>query len=240
VINQANICTRVIFESCSITLEIFILAGPIEIPLTQRSFPIRSLNGIFQDVCIDQFDCQLCLKWEDLIMTETSAHGCETLALTCGVVSQSYSLGCFDDDNVVPACFAPCLHDCNGHGNCDKGTCKCYPNYINEDCSVLILPCPNQCNSKGSCNNGVCSCNDGWSGADCSVSVSLNSKSSSNFNAAYIIVPLVLIVAIAAIGVGIWYIRKKRDNTPRFSKFDLMEEENDTSLPTLGEDLDEK
>jgi len=221
-----DICVRLIFDNCNLKVQMVLVAGFLELPLDERTYPVKSLNTLFQqDICVNQAGCSVCLKWSNLNITPTLAHGCATLSFACGSPLASYPLGCFDDNNVVPACFGTCPNNCNGHGTCTLGLCYCTDHYSGDDCS--LLSCPNNCNEQGNCQNGVCSCFSEWTGDDCTTPFS-NGKSSPvkpNFTAAYVVAPLILIVGIAAVGVGVWYIKKKKEIVPRFNEFDLLEQE---------------
>ena len=87
-------------------------------------------------------------------------------------------------------CTAKCsmVTSCNRHGRClGNGSCKCFPRWSGQDCSIFVPPepcvknmyngeCTAECSIEGTCNahgrclgNGACKCWDGWSGDDCSV-----------------------------------------------------------------------
>jgi len=220
---------RLIFDSCNLDVQMVLVAGLFEIPLYRKSYPVNTLNVVFQsDICTNSGGCNICLRWNNLVLTPTEASGCGTLSLTCGGAAiGSYPLGCFDDKQIIPACFGTCPNNCSGHGTCNLGKCYCSPNFSSQDCSVQSLPCDNGC-GQGKCNNGVCSCNVGWTGTTCSEAS--NNQNSNSFNAAYVVVPLVLVVGVAAVGVGIWYVKKKKDGSPKFNEFDLLEQEPNDAL----------
>jgi len=218
-----------------------LIIGVLEIPLTERSYPIRTLGTVFQQgICLapDASGCSLCLSWASLELTDHSARGCGSLRLTCGgTLYGDYPLGCFVDNEVVPACFGTCINGCSGHGVCNKGACQCDTNYMGDDCSILMT-CLNNCggNTQGICSNGICSCIAGWTGADCMTS---NKAPIIPFNPAFIIVPFVLLIGGIAVGIGIWYVKRKKDSSPRFSQFDLLTEDEETTqtpLTTIKED----
>jgi len=233
---SGNVCVRLVFDSCNLKLQVVLVSGAIEVPLGERVYPVRSLNTVFkQDICFDTSGCKTCLKWNNLVLNPTNAAGCGILTFTCASIPlANYDLGCFNDTTVVPSCFGTCPGNCNGHGRCDLGTCYCTQGWSGDDCLTQALVCPNNCGGKGTCNNGVCSCINGYIGSDCSIHQTSSSSSiptsKSSINPAFIIVPLVFLVGASAVGVAIWYIKKKRDLRPKFNQFDLLEE--DTLAPT--------
>jgi len=223
---SGNVCVRLVFDSCNINLIMILQSGFIELPLYNKAYPVRDLNVVFrQDICIQQLGCDLCLRWTNLELTEYSVKGCGTLSMTCsGLTVGTYPLDCFSDTQVLPACIGKCPNDCSGHGTCDKGMCRCAPQYVNDDCSALSLKCPNDCSNHGACTGGSCGCDSGYSGDDCATSTA-ESQPKSRFNPAFVIVPIVLVIAGVAAGGVVYYMKKRRDEKPKFNHFDLLEEE---------------
>jgi len=221
-----DVCTRLIFDDCSVKLRMVVVAGPVELPLYSRDIKVRNLGTVFQqDLCSDDAaGCHVCLQWNNLEISETVARGCGTLNFVCGGFTvRSYALGCFNDDQVMPLCFGTCINDCSGHGDCDKGICSCNAGWQGDDCSGAKI-CPKDCSGKGECSKGVCLCNTGYYGADCSDSTA-TSGTKSHFNAIYVVAPIILIAALGGAGVGVWYFKKKRETKPRFNQFDLLEQD---------------
>ncbi|RWS12485.1 teneurin-m-like protein [Dinothrombium tinctorium] len=58
-----------------------------------------------------------------------------------------------------------CANDCNGHGNCVMGTCKCDADYTGDMCEYRV--CPILCSGRGKYTKGQCVCNAGWKGKEC-------------------------------------------------------------------------
>jgi len=224
---SGTICTRLVFEDCGIKLQILLVLGALEIPVKEVTYPLRSYGTPFlQDFCtpLTGSDCNLCYKWDSLNLNPNSASGCGSISLVCaGTVYSSYQLGCFTDNAVVPACFGSCPRDCSGRGNCSRAVCICDQPYGGEDCSQVIFKCSTPCKF-GACLNGICVCPDKWTGDNCDVPVVESVVAP--INAAFIVIPFVLLVAGAAIGVGIWYVVKKKKGTaPRFTQFELLQED---------------
>jgi len=230
----ADICVRVKFDSCSLTVEIVLEGNGQEMTLFSNSYPVDTFKQVFQDgQCVDTGVCRLCLKWDNLILTEIEAHGCGSLELTCLGVKYPYTLGCFTDNEVVPQCFGSCPKNCSYNGYCYRGLCQCENDWDGSDCSIPKEYCPHYCSGHGTCNkeNGVCACDKGYTGLDCSF-VNPDSSSSNaptggrSVTVVVILVPLGVVAAVGLIGVGIWYMRKQRKNNgAQFHQLDLLEED---------------
>lgn len=59
-----------------------------------------------------------------------------------------------------------CPNNCNEHGDCVDGVCKCFPRYQGKDCAETS--CPVVCSGRGLYAHGGCVCFSGWKGKDCS------------------------------------------------------------------------
>ncbi len=61
-----------------------------------------------------------------------------------------------------------CDLNCNYHGDCEKGLCKCYEGWGGFSCETRI--CLEGCTDHGVCNSdGTCTCKRGWSGENCKI-----------------------------------------------------------------------
>jgi len=238
---SGNVCVRMIFDNCYIKLRMVLQSGIAEIPLYERSYPVRDFNKVFQtDMCANQLGCTICLKWTNLELTSSIARGCGTITFTCaGVSLGTYPLDCFSDTQVLPTCLGKCPGDCSGHGTCDKGLCYCSPQYSGDDCATANILCgqDSKCSDHGTCTNGGCVCSSDYTGNDCSVDTTFKAKASP-VSVVAIIVPICFVGAVIAGIAVIYYIKKRRDATPKFNQFDLMEEET-TSLGLEEEDVKE-
>ncbi|KAK8719408.1 hypothetical protein OTU49_014053, partial [Cherax quadricarinatus] len=56
--------------------------------------------------------------------------------------------------------------DCNGHGHCVDGRCRCAKGYKGDFCEEDDCPHPT-CSGHGWCVSGTCVCQRGWRGPDC-------------------------------------------------------------------------
>uniref|UniRef100_A0A8C8SDA1 N-acetylglucosamine-1-phosphodiester alpha-N-acetylglucosaminidase n=1 Tax=Pelusios castaneus TaxID=367368 RepID=A0A8C8SDA1_9SAUR len=64
-----------------------------------------------------------------------------------------------------PACEPP---DCNGHGHCVLGECRCTGDFWRgSGCSILDCG-PSNCSQHGICTESGCLCDAGWIGSNCS------------------------------------------------------------------------
>eukprot|EP00930_Biecheleria_cincta_P055551 TRINITY_DN4186_c0_g1_i1.p1 TRINITY_DN4186_c0_g1~~TRINITY_DN4186_c0_g1_i1.p1 ORF type:complete len:819 (+),score=139.95 TRINITY_DN4186_c0_g1_i1:354-2459(+) len=68
-------------------------------------------------------------------------------------------------DGVPPLEPGKCIDDCNGHGSCSMGTCKCSDGWGGDSCDVQT--CPDNCNGRGSCVEGTCACDTAFYGPAC-------------------------------------------------------------------------
>jgi len=234
-----DICARVYFTECELNVEMVMEGGGNEVPFFSESYQITQFKALFQKGQCAHFGlCQTCLYWSNLTLTDNMASGCGAMNISCpGLNYGPYDLGCFQDDEVVPGCFGSCPNNCSNHRICDTGYCQCSSNWKGDDCSI-IAGCPSDCSSHGTCQtNQKCSCNSGWAGTDCSIKSPIISttgtikKSGSNSSVAlYVVIPLMLIAAVAIAGGVYWYIRRKRAMTPQFSQLELIHEEEEEEL----------
>lgn len=66
---------------------------------------------------------------------------------------------CAHEESCVP-------QDCNQHGDCEEGECRCSSPWTGFGCGELVCG-NNTCGGHGSCETGVCVCDDGWIGELC-------------------------------------------------------------------------
>jgi hypothetical protein len=63
-------------------------------------------RGLAVQQCVESNICSACLSWKDLVLNQTMAAGCAMLSLEClDYKMMEYSLGCYNDTNIVPLCF---------------------------------------------------------------------------------------------------------------------------------------
>ncbi|XP_078108154.1 N-acetylglucosamine-1-phosphodiester alpha-N-acetylglucosaminidase isoform X2 [Sander vitreus] len=93
------------------------------------------------------------------------------------------SLASYPSDHCVPdnrwRCARPvstvlCVHqrrcqpeNCNGHGDCVDGRCRCHQGWEGKECDSLVCQ-PPACGPHGVCTAGGCVCDAGWRGKNCS------------------------------------------------------------------------
>ncbi|TDH11272.1 hypothetical protein EPR50_G00059030 [Perca flavescens] len=93
------------------------------------------------------------------------------------------SLASYPSDLCVPdgrwRCARPvstvlCVHrrrcqpaNCNGHGDCVDGRCRCHRGWEGEECDSLVCQ-PPACGTHGVCTADGCVCDAGWRGKNCS------------------------------------------------------------------------
>jgi len=147
---SAPVCVQLLYSNCSIDASL--LAG--NFPLYHQNVPFPALNTFFaQQMCTfsQNSSCNVCLKWEDFVLTPNNASACATLDMQClGQTYGPFNMGCFDDDNIVPTCFGSCPNDCSGHGECVIGLCQCADGYSSDDCHESSTPiCVQDCDSPG-------------------------------------------------------------------------------------------
>jgi len=199
-------------------------AGVVELPLYSRNYSVSQLRAVFQnEMCGEVSSCSACVRWKNLTLTETKAGGCGTIAFKCfGITYKEQSLGCFQDDNVVPHCFGTCPKSCNFQGTCDKGVCVCDSDWAGDDCSKPNI-CLNNCTGHGRCKNAECHCDATYKGADCSVYLGQSTGGSDGGHetgssagksgppvAVFVAVPLGIIAVAGVAGGVFWYLKKKR------------------------------
>lgn len=249
-----NLCVRVSFLDCSIGVTMLLEGGGVEVPMYDNSYPISQFKQIFQaGQCADLGVCSACIAWDNLTLTETYAGGCGSVSITCPGMSDSYQIGCFEDNNIIPDCFGSCPNNCTGtHGTCDNGICHCNGQWSGDDCSV-ISGCPGggHCSGHGTCqistdgNGRICHCDDGYAGTDCSIKKPSTTTGSSDNNnngskpskakIAAVVIPIIIIIA-GAVVFAIWYTRRNRKLTPQFTQLDLITAEDDDDDEGLRSD----
>eukprot|EP01114_Cavostelium_apophysatum_P018898 TRINITY_DN593_c0_g1_i3.p1 TRINITY_DN593_c0_g1~~TRINITY_DN593_c0_g1_i3.p1 ORF type:complete len:434 (+),score=78.23 TRINITY_DN593_c0_g1_i3:141-1442(+) len=223
-----DLCARVSYSMCNIKFELVVEGGGAELPIYDKDYSVRYVSKIFSsDQCVNLAGCDICLRWNALNINKSAeVSGCGNMTIECPLAPPyQYYLGCFDDDEVLPACFV-CPNNCSGHGTCDDyGMCTCKGDYVGDDCSAT-KSCPNDCSGNGNCNSkGVCECSKGWAGQDCSIEVpdSQSSGSPSRVSPAAIIIPIVVLIIIGGVGGAVYYYKKKRSaREPGFTQMDLI------------------
>mmetsp|Transcript_21834 Transcript_21834/g.30531 ORF Transcript_21834/g.30531 Transcript_21834/m.30531 type:complete len:416 (-) Transcript_21834:43-1290(-) len=228
----ADVCVKLYFEECAIKMQVVLENGNNEQVLLSQEYPITEFYAIFgAPTCVSLPPCQVCIGWDDLVLNSTYAAGCGSVSFNCPYMQPvNKPLGCFEDDNVVPSCFGTCPNLCSGRGNCKSGKCECASGWTGDDCSEEV--CPNSCSGHGDCTSKGCNCDDGWESNDCSKEASNGGLSTGGVVA----ITLTSVALIGGAGVGAWYFIKKRSNTPKFSRLDLMEEEDIAAAHELNEE----
>jgi len=240
------LCAKVSFDTKNCLVNSTIHAGT-EI-LHKESFPVTHLRGRLQDEnnCITTAGCSACLKWHNLTINATAAHGCGQFSLTCyGVRHHTEELGCFQQDGLAQ-CFHGCQNQCSGRGDCFENKCQCQNQWSGADCSVppprkQEETCKVTCDLRyGTCVGGdKCVCDEEHTGEGCTEAIKHTTvtdpdsnnedKGTSNGHAALIGVGVAVgILALAALAfVGVYIYHKRKSGQPQFTRLDLIDENND-------------
>jgi len=235
------LCAKVSFDAKNCLVNSTIHAGT-EI-LHKESFPVTHLRGRLQDEtnCISTAGCSACLKWHNLTINATAAHGCGQFTLTCyGVRHHTEELGCFEQDDLAQ-CFHGCVNQCSGRGDCVENKCQCQNQWSGADCSVpppkkQEETCKVTCDLRyGTCVGGTtCVCDDEHTGEGCVEAIKHTDvtnadnqdKGTSNGHAALIGVGVAVgILALAALAfVGVYIYHKRKSGQPQFTRLDLIDD----------------
>ncbi|XP_039606992.1 teneurin-3 isoform X9 [Polypterus senegalus] len=70
-------------------------------------------------------------------------------------------------NTIVIESVMECPRNCHGNGECNSGTCHCFPGFLAPDCSRVA--CPVLCSGNGQYSKGRCQCFSGWKGTECDV-----------------------------------------------------------------------
>mmetsp|Transcript_29176 Transcript_29176/g.41055 ORF Transcript_29176/g.41055 Transcript_29176/m.41055 type:complete len:268 (+) Transcript_29176:571-1374(+) len=221
-----TVCSNVSITNCRINFEIT-MDGEV---LVSEETSITQFWEVFNsnETCNSGQLCDYCTQWDNLTLSETEASGCGSISYKClfGQNFGPYSLGCFQDSEVVAECFGGCENDCSFHGLCNSTTavCTCDPGWAPPDCSKPVATCPNNCSgsTRGVCKNGTCECNPGWSGNDCSVMTEEQNTESGSWKSVAIGVGVAGGAALVAGAVGVGYFMKRKNNRGSPDQFQEM------------------
>jgi len=232
---NGNQCVRVWFAQCIIGVEMVLEADGMEDVFYNQTYSVAKFAKTFRNGQIANFldICNAHIIWDRFFVNDTFASGCGNITVGCGMNTQMYPLGCFEDPDVVPKCFTCAdLNNCNGRGTCDRGTCVCNAPWDGDDCSSNPK-CNAGCNGHGTCTATGCDCDKGWLGVGCNIEDDYNSQTMGHERSpakVAIVLPIVIIVIAAAVAAGVfWYVRRRRNQGPQFTQLDLItaEEEDD-------------
>jgi hypothetical protein len=171
-----DICVDGHFSECE--LEFIVRAGPI--PLETRSYSVQTLKDLLDvdapstveretGVCYTLAGvCTGCVNFTEISVSETAVSACLTTRTSClGMEVSAQDLGCFEDRDVGPRCFAVCDGGCGDHGTCSAGFCHCEEGWDGPKCEA---ECPRGCHGeegRGECTAEGCVCEEHWHDLDC-------------------------------------------------------------------------
>jgi len=228
----ASVCLSIQFEACSFCVNASLIYGKLELPLYSKCYLLSEWQYFFSDnLCLNYMNCTACFLWDKLFMNSTYLYGCAAVNFSCisGISYSPLSLGCFQDSNILPQCWAICPSNCSNRGSCQMGKCNCSNGWKGRDCSVVPSCISNGCSNHGSCTDqGLCHCDSDYTGENCSIYIDTDTNANhSNSQIIGVVILLILIVALLGFlictGLVIWYlIKRRRGNQISMSHFNRL------------------
>lgn len=219
-------CVHMEFDDCAV--DVTLKVGFI--PVYEQTITAPNFNVFFgSDQCVDIAGiCQSCFYWQNFKLNSTFMSGCPGFNLSCtGLPAVVRQLGCFQDTNLVPACFGKeCPRNCLDRGTCLNGVCSCNSGYTGPTCANVKCDQVSNCGGHGTCTGPqTCTCTSGWTGSDCRTKDGSNSGGSGGGNSVMIGVGVGLGLAVAGgAGAGAFVLWKRRSRNAEYARSPMFDD----------------
>jgi Tenascin EGF domain len=180
----------------------------------------EGFTGNGKPLCTKFSGCDVCIKFNNLEITVAKVSVCPAATATCAGFPFSTSLDCLEDKSgELGRCLLTCGANCDAHGTCTNGVCKCDPGYMGYDCMT-----PDTTGTGGDPTGGGSGGNTGSGGTVSEASSATASGGKKGGGAVIVVIIVLAVIVLAGLGAFWWYRRRNNNNSggAKFSRLNAL------------------